>query len=227
MAGKGSRWSNLTIAGGLAALIILSIALSPAATPGESTPLAETPTPETPETPGGFGTKGAAAKSASKKPITQEDAVELNVHMKLAIKAMEEPDYEAAQRHLSAAYEIQADNDQVNFMLGIMNLHTDPENKQGRVDAAIPLFEAVVENDPKHVDAHYNLAAALYTQSLENMDDVTETLKALFALDPQHKKGRLLATHLGLELHGDALHEQSQTTTTKPPARRQQPMSYG
>jgi tetratricopeptide (TPR) repeat protein len=161
-----------------------------------------------PAAPGGFGGDGGggggapAGKSAPKRAgaISKEDAVELNVHMKQAIAAMESGAWEKAQASLTEAARINPDNEQVNFFLGIMYLHTDPENARGRVDEAIPLFEAVIEANPKHADAHFQLAAALYTQSIANIDDVTETLKALFELDRKHKKGRSLAAHIGMEV---------------------------
>ena len=201
--------------------VLLSIAL-PMAAPGEvpsdaATAAAAAATARdapagtvavSPAAPGGFGGGGGggggapADKSAPKRTgaISKEDAVELNVHMKLSIAAMEAGEWEKAQASLTEAARINPENEQVNFFLGVMYLHTDPENARGRVDEAIPLFEAVIEANPKHADAHFQLAAALYTQSIANMDDVTETLKALFELDREHKKGRSLAAHIGMEV---------------------------
>ena len=102
----------------------------------------------------------------------QIDAVHL-----LGLIALKDGDIEAAVEHLSNVVKRDPNKPQYLTNLGFAY------HEQGKLDLAIDLYRKAIEIEPRHLDAHYNLHAALI--DAKNLAPSIACLESVIALNPQ------------------------------------------
>jgi predicted Zn-dependent protease len=141
----------------------------------------------------------------------------LNRHAMKAYNLTEEGKYDEAITEFRKATAMKPDEYLVNHMLGQLLLMTDQSNEKETMGEAITLFRTNIKTKPNKAEARYGLAAALYTSSVENVDEVEKEAKECVKLDPEHEKCVALLKHLGVEMPPAESQNDSQDREAKEP----------
>ena len=116
------------------------------------------------------------AKELCQKIITAAPGQIDTVHL-LGLIALKDGDIEAAVDHLSNAVKRDATKPQYIANLGFAY------HEQGKLDLAISAYRQAISIEPRYVDAHYNLHAALI--DAKNLAPSIACLESVIALNPQ------------------------------------------
>lgn len=107
------------------------------------------------------------------------------------VQSVQSEDYGRAASAFREALKLQPEDAEIRYFMGTIALREDHAGE------AVDHLQIAVKSDPKWPDAQLNLARALF--AAKRSRDAVTALNALFALDPGHPNGHLLAARIAQE----------------------------